>query len=37
MKKINKYLPTFAISLKVHTPYTSHPPLHNCVARVGDK
>ena len=35
MKKINIYQ-TFAISLKVHTPYTTHPPLHNCVAGLGD-
>ena len=26
---------TFAIFLKVHTPYTTHPPLPNCVARLG--
>ena len=34
MKKINIYeiniYETFAISLKVHMPYTTHPPLHNC-------
>ena len=26
---------TLAISLKLHTPYTTHPTLHSCVARLG--
>ena len=27
---------TFAISVKVPTPYTTQPPCHNCVAILGD-
>ena len=27
---------TFAISVKVPTPYTTQPPCHNCVARLGE-
>ena len=31
--KVEKYY--LVLSQKVHTPYTTHPPLHNCVARLG--
>ena len=33
--KAEKILQTFAISVKVPTPYTTQPPCHNCVARLG--
>ena len=36
VEKILLTYQTFVLSQKVHTSYTTHPPLHNCVARLGD-
>ena len=36
VEKILLTYQTFVLSQKVHTPYATHPPLHNCMARLGE-
>ena len=36
VEKILLTYQTFVLSQEVHTPYTTHPPLYNCVAGLGE-